>query len=92
VAHCTEHPEAGNELSICATESKTYFELGWSCPALRIRATIPPGDEFLQVFVDDETREVAVALHSDFIEKSKKPSILFVSNPDYCHEYPRSQN
>jgi hypothetical protein len=35
----------------------------------KIFVTIPPGEEFLHVFVDDQAREVALALYSEFIEK-----------------------
>jgi YjbR len=35
----------------------------------KIFVTIPPGEEFLHVFVDDHEREVALALYPEFIEK-----------------------
>ncbi len=35
----------------------------------KIFVTIPPGDEYLHVFVDEQQREVALALYSEFIEK-----------------------
>jgi hypothetical protein len=35
----------------------------------KIFVTIPPGEEFLHVFVDDHGREVALALYTEFIEK-----------------------
>jgi hypothetical protein len=35
----------------------------------KIFVTIPPGDEVLHVFVDEQAREVALALYSEFIEK-----------------------
>jgi YjbR len=35
----------------------------------KIFVTIPPGEEFLHVFVDEQAREVALALYSEFIEK-----------------------
>jgi hypothetical protein len=35
----------------------------------KIFVTIPPGEDFLHVFVDDHGREVALALYPEFIEK-----------------------
>ena len=35
----------------------------------RIFATVPPGDVLLHVFVDEETRETALALEPDCLEK-----------------------
>jgi YjbR len=35
----------------------------------KIFVTIPPGEELLHVFVDEQAREVALALYSEFIEK-----------------------
>jgi YjbR len=35
----------------------------------KIFVTIPPGEEFLHVFVDEQAREVALALYSEFVEK-----------------------
>jgi hypothetical protein len=35
----------------------------------KIFATSPPGGEFLHVFVADEDREPALALHPEFLEK-----------------------
>jgi hypothetical protein len=35
----------------------------------KIFVTIPPGEEFLHVFVDEQGREVALALYSEFVEK-----------------------
>jgi hypothetical protein len=35
----------------------------------KIFVTIPPGEDFLHVFVDDHGREVAQALYPEFIEK-----------------------
>ena len=35
----------------------------------KIFATVPPGDEYLHLFVPDHHREHALALNSDFLEK-----------------------
>jgi hypothetical protein len=35
----------------------------------RIFATVPPGDEYLHIFVGDEDREMALELEPGFIEK-----------------------
>jgi hypothetical protein len=35
----------------------------------KIFVTIPPGEEFFHVFVDEQAREIALALYSEFTEK-----------------------
>ncbi|HWH81133.1 MAG TPA: MmcQ/YjbR family DNA-binding protein, partial [Burkholderiaceae bacterium] len=35
----------------------------------RIFATVPPGDAYLHVFVADEARDAALAMHPEFLEK-----------------------
>jgi hypothetical protein len=35
----------------------------------KIFVTIPPGEEFLHVFVNEQARDIALALYSEFIEK-----------------------
>jgi YjbR len=35
----------------------------------KIFATIPPGEKYLHVFVDEQARELALAMYSEFIEK-----------------------
>jgi hypothetical protein len=35
----------------------------------KIFVTIPPRDDFLHVFLDDDAREIALALYPEFIEK-----------------------
>jgi hypothetical protein len=35
----------------------------------KIFVTIPPGDEYLHVFVDEQARELALVLYSEFVEK-----------------------
>lgn len=35
----------------------------------KIFVTVPPGDNFIHVFVGDEDRQQALALHPEFIEK-----------------------
>jgi hypothetical protein len=35
----------------------------------RIFATVPPGDEVLHIFLDEEQREAALAMHPAFLEK-----------------------
>src|SRR5579864_2914679 len=35
----------------------------------KIFATAPPGNEYLHIFVADEDREPALALHPEFLEK-----------------------
>jgi hypothetical protein len=35
----------------------------------KIFVTIPPGEQFLHIFVDEQTRDRALVLHGEFIEK-----------------------
>jgi hypothetical protein len=35
----------------------------------KIFVTVPPGDQFIHVFVPEQTREQALAVHGDFLEK-----------------------
>ena len=63
----------------------------------KIFVTIPPGDEYLHVFVDEQGRETALALYSEFTEKllwgekvvglrvSLNRHFPLASNPDGSH-------
>jgi hypothetical protein len=42
----------------------TSFRIGG-----KIIATVPPGDEYMHIFVPEEQRELAVATHPDCVEK-----------------------
>ena len=56
-------------LSLPDTTENPHFE----CSSFRIRGkifvTVPAGEKHIHVFVDDEERERALAVHSSFLEK-----------------------
>ena len=56
-------------LSLPDTAEAPHFDYGSFRVAGRIFATFPPTGTHLHVFVDDDTREQALELHSEYVEK-----------------------
>ena len=55
-------------LSLPETAEAPHFDYGSFRVRGRIFVTIPPDRKFAHIFVDDEQRDQAVALHSDHVE------------------------
>ncbi len=56
-------------LSLPATNEEPHFESASFRIKGRIFATLPPSGEYAHIFVDDEQREMALAMYPEFIEK-----------------------
>src|SRR5215475_10785087 len=56
-------------LSLPDTTEEPHFEYSSFRVRGKIFVTVPPDEEHIHVFVDDEERERALAVHSTFLEK-----------------------
>lgn len=56
-------------LSLPAANEEPHFESASFRIKGRIFATLPPGGEYIHIFVDDEQREMALEMYPEFIEK-----------------------
>ena len=56
-------------LSLPDTTEEPHFEYSSFRVRGKIFVTVPPDEEHIHVFVDDEERERALAIHSTFLEK-----------------------
>jgi hypothetical protein len=59
----------GFALSLPEVTERPHFKYSSFRIRGKIIATIPPGEEFLHVFVSDEERDLALAMEPGFIEK-----------------------
>lgn len=56
-------------MSLPEVTEEPHHEYGSFRVRGKIFVTVPPSEEFLHVFVPEETREQALAVHSHFVEK-----------------------
>ena len=56
-------------LSLAAVTEQPHHELSSFRVGGKIFVTVPPGDAVIHVFVDEETRERALAMYPDWAEK-----------------------
>ena len=56
-------------MSLPEVTEEPHFNYGSFRVRGKIFATVPPGGELLHVFAPDEAREVALALHPEWVEK-----------------------
>lgn len=56
-------------LKLPEAEEAPHFDYTSFRVRKKIFATAPPSEDFLHVFVDDDAREQAIALHPEWIEK-----------------------
>jgi hypothetical protein len=56
-------------MALPETTEEPHHDFGSFRVKGKIFVTVPPGEEHIHVFVPEEQREVALALHSSFIEK-----------------------
>jgi hypothetical protein len=56
-------------LSLPEATEEPHFQFASFRVRGKIFATVPPGDEFLHIFVPEEERELALAMEPGFVEK-----------------------
>ena len=56
-------------LSLPETTEEPHFQYASFRVRGKIFMTVPPGERYIHVFVDDDRREPALELHPEFVEK-----------------------